>query len=181
MKTTADLLLHPVRLRIVQALLGDRRMTTAALAAELSDVSTATLYRHVALLADAGVLETVGEQRVRGAVERTYALHLAAAQVADEDLAAMSPEDHRRAFMAFVAGLLAGYDRYLDRGDVDLRRDGVGYRQTALWLSDDEFAAFAADLRAVFQARAGNGPGGGRTRRVVTTVLMPSAPSPAED
>ncbi|GAA3155869.1 helix-turn-helix domain-containing protein [Planomonospora alba] len=174
--TSVDLLLHPVRLRIIQALLGDRRMTTAALAAELSDVSTATLYRHVAALADAGVLEVTGEQRVRGAVERTYALHLPAAQLDEEELAAMTPGDHRQAFMAFVAGLLAGFDRYLERGDTDLRRDGVGYRQTALWLSDEEFAAFVADLRAVFEARAANGPREGRTRRMVTTVLMPSVP-----
>ncbi|MFC4060584.1 helix-turn-helix domain-containing protein [Planomonospora corallina] len=173
--TSVDLLLHPVRLRIVQALLGDRRMTTAALAAELSDVSTATLYRHVAALTDAGVLEVTGEQRVRGAVERTYALRLAAAQITEEDLAAMTTEDHRQAFMAFVAGLMADFDRYLEGGDVDLRRDGVGYRQTALWLSDAEFAAFAADLRAVFETWAANGPGEGRTRRRITNILMPSA------
>src|SRR6266516_3542146 len=35
---TADLLLHPVRLRIVEAFLGDRALTTSALAAELADV-----------------------------------------------------------------------------------------------------------------------------------------------
>jgi hypothetical protein len=39
---SADLLLHPVRLRIVQALLGDRALTTGALAEELADVSPAT-------------------------------------------------------------------------------------------------------------------------------------------
>ncbi|MBG0832457.1 helix-turn-helix domain-containing protein [Planomonospora sp. ID67723] len=176
MKTTVDLLLHPVRLRIVQALLGDRRMTTAALAAELSDVSTATLYRHVGTLTEAGVLEVVEEQRVRGAVERTYALRLPAAQIAEEDLAAMSPEDHRRAFMAFTAGLLADFDRYTGRGDVDLRRDGVGYRQAALWLSDEELAEFAADLRRVVEARLGHGPAEGRVRRLLTTVLMPGVP-----
>ncbi|GII00830.1 helix-turn-helix domain-containing protein [Planobispora takensis] len=176
MKTTADLLLHPVRLRIVQALLGDRHMTTAALAADLSDVSTATLYRHVGTLADAGVLEVVDEQKVRGAVERTYALRLSAAQVAEEDLAAMSPQDHRQAFTAFVAGLLSDFDRYTERGDIDLGRDGVGYRQAALWLSDEELAEFAADLRKVFAARTGNGPGDGRVRRLITTVLLPSVP-----
>ena len=51
---TADLLLHPVRLRIVEAFLGDRALTTSALAAELADVPPASLYRHVARLVDAG-------------------------------------------------------------------------------------------------------------------------------
>jgi DNA-binding transcriptional ArsR family regulator len=170
---TADLLLHPVRLRIVQALLDGARMSTVELSAALPEISKATLYRHVAVLAEAGVLEVVGEQRIRGAVERTYALRRAAAELPPEELAAMSRDEHRDAFMAFSAGLLASFDRYLARDDVDLARDGVGYRINALWLSDDEFAAFAADLRAAFAARAANGPGDGRTRRLVAITVMP--------
>jgi len=74
--STADLLLHPVRLRIVQAFLGDRALTTGELRAELPDVPPASLYRHIARLVDAGVLGVVSERRVRGAVERTYILRL---------------------------------------------------------------------------------------------------------
>ena len=44
---SAGLLLHPVRLRIVQAFLGGRRLTTAQLRTALPDVSPATLYRQV--------------------------------------------------------------------------------------------------------------------------------------
>ncbi len=54
--TSADLLLHPVRLRIVQAFLGDRALTTTELQAELPDVPAASLYRQVARLVDGGVL-----------------------------------------------------------------------------------------------------------------------------
>src|SRR6266540_1222292 len=112
---TADLLLHPVRLRIVQAFLGDRALTTSALSAELADVPTASLYRHVARLVDAGVLQVVAERRVRGALERTYVLRVAAASIGLDQIAAMSADEHRQAFMAFVAGLLGDFDRYLAR------------------------------------------------------------------
>jgi DNA-binding transcriptional ArsR family regulator len=173
---TADLLLHPVRLRVVQALLDGRALTTAALRAELDDVAPATLYRHIAVLADAGVLGVVGEQRIRGAVERTYRLDLAGAQVDAGSLGEMSREDHRRAFTAFVAGLLADFDRYLDRERVDPLADMVSYRQAALWLTDAELTDLLADLRRVLAARAGNGPGGGRARRLISTVLVPTGP-----
>src|SRR5687767_9335525 len=112
---TADLLLHPVRLRVLQALLDGRALTTAQIGAHLPDVATATLYRHVHTLVEAGVLEVVGEQRVRGAVERTYRLNGPAAELDADALAAMTPDDHRRAFIAFVASLLADFDRYLER------------------------------------------------------------------
>src|SRR5688572_22230357 len=100
---SADLLLHPVRLRVVQAFLGDRVLTTADLHAELPDVPVATLYRHVGVLADAGVLTVVGERKVRGAAERSYRLDLAAASLGPADAAAMTAEDHRRAFTTFAA------------------------------------------------------------------------------
>jgi hypothetical protein len=171
---TVDLLLHPVRLRVVQAFLGDRTLTVADLRAELPDVPAASLYRHVGLLAGAGVLTVVGERRVRGAAERSYRLDVTAASVGPEEAAGVGVEEHRRAFATFVAGLLADFDRYLARPDVDLGRDGVGYRQAALWLDDDEFAGLLADLRAAIGARLDQGPGGSRRRRLVSTVLLPA-------
>ena len=79
--SSADLLLHPLRLRIIQAFLGDRELTTGQLLAEIDGIPPATLYRQVATLAKAGVLVVVGERQVRGTVERTYALSVADAQI----------------------------------------------------------------------------------------------------
>ena len=60
------------------------------------------------------MLLVVGERQVRGTVERTYALSTADAQIIRRDLANMTPDDHRRAFMAFLAGLLADMDQYIE-------------------------------------------------------------------
>ena len=171
--SSVDLLLHPVRLRIVQAFLGDRPLTTSQLSAELSDVPAASLYRHVARLVDAGVLQVVAERRVRGAVERTYVLRLAAARVRLDEIAKMSAEDYRQMFMAYTAGLLADFDRYLQRGEVDLLRDGVSFGIEALWLDDAEFMDLMRDLYRVLDARRANGPRAGRRRRVLASALLP--------
>lgn len=171
--TSADLLLHPVRLRIVQAFLGDRALTTGALAAELTDVPPATLYRQVARLADAGVLQVVAEQPVRGAIERTYVLRPTAAQITADQLATMSADDLRQAFLAFVAGLLGDVDRYLARDHVDPIRDGASFRLGGLWLDDDEFATLLRDLMRVLQPAAALAPRPGRRRRILATVLLP--------
>ncbi|WP_214368458.1 helix-turn-helix domain-containing protein [Pseudonocardia sp. H11422] len=169
----ADVLLHPVRLRIAQAFLGDRALTTSDLREELPDVPAATLYRHVASLVDAAVLQVVSERRVRGTVERTYRLPAGAGSVGPEEAATMSVEGHRQGFLAFVAGLLADFDRYLERDDVDLGRDLLGYRQAAMYLTDDELRELIAELRAVLAPRIANPPSPDRVRRILTTVLMP--------
>ncbi len=171
--TSADLLLHPVRLRIVQAFLGDRALTTAELRAELPDVAPATLYRQVARLVDAGVLAVVAERRVRGATERTYVLRVSAATIGVDELEHMSAQDHRQAFMAFVAGLLADFDRYIAHSDADLLRDGVSYRLAGLWLDDSELRELLLELTRVLQPRLANAPGRGRRRRILGTVLLP--------
>jgi len=170
--------LHPVRLRIVKAFLGDRALTTTQLAAELDDIPAGSLYRHVALLTKAGVIQVVAERRVRGAVERTYTLRLLAAQVGPADAAAMTPEQHSQAFMAFVAGLLADFDRYLAAGTPDLSRDGVTFGASAMWLSDAEYAEFLRELRILVQPRLANAPGKGRRRRMVSTVFLPAPEEP---
>ncbi|MFJ9370756.1 helix-turn-helix domain-containing protein [Nocardia sp. NPDC101769] len=178
---SVELLLHPVRLRIMQAFLGDRTLTTSELNAELDDVPPGSLYRHVAKLVTAGVLDVVTERRVRGTVERTYRLRLSAAQITPDQLDTMSPEDHRRALMGFVAGLMADFDRYLDGGDIDYLRDGVGYRMAGLWLDDAEFADFVRDLGRVVAPRLANAPAPGRRRRILRTILIPDSPTPGAE
>jgi hypothetical protein len=176
---SADLLLHPVRLRIVKAFLGDRALTTSQLAGELDDVPAGSLYRHVALLTREGVLQVVAERRVRGAVERTYTLRLLAAQIQPGEAAAMTADEHAHAFMAYVAGLLADFDRYLAAGTPDPARDGADYRLAAMWLTDAEFAGFLRDLRAIAQPRLANAPGKGRRRRMLYSVMLPAPEQPA--
>jgi Helix-turn-helix domain len=178
---SADLLLHPVRLRIVKAFLGDRALTTAQLAAELDDVPAGSIYRHVALLTKAGVLQVVAERRIRGAVERTYILRLLAAQIQPGEAMAMTQEEHARAFMAYIVGLLGDFDRYLAAGPPDPGRDGAAYRVAAMWLTDTEFAEFLRDLSAVTQPRLANAPGKGRQRRLLFSIMLPAPEKYAGD
>lgn len=165
----ADLLHQPVRWRVVQALIG-RSLTTGQLAELLPDVATTTLYRHVGVLVKAGVLLVTDERRVRGTVERTYELNTAAA---DSDNAAPDRERLRTMFTVYLAGLAGDFDRYLARDHIDPVRDGVGFRQAALWLSDDEFEQLQRRMLEVLEPFLGQREEPGRTRRILSTILMP--------
>jgi len=168
----ATVLLHPVRLRILQAALG-RQVTTADLAGALPDVPTATLYRHVSALIDAGVLEVVAERAVRGAHERTLQVALPAASLAAEDIADLTIEQHQDGITAFLAGVLQAATDYLAAPGSNPAQDGFGYRQVAVWADDEEIMALTTQLREVLSAAAERSPREGRRRRVLTTVLLP--------
>ncbi|SFF89057.1 Helix-turn-helix domain-containing protein [Actinoplanes philippinensis] len=176
----AELALHPVRIRILRAVAG-ARLTTHDLVALLPDIPHATLYRHLATLVKTGLIEVVDQRRIRGAVERVYALPAHGATLDAAALATATPEDHARYFTAFVSSLLSEFSRYLARERIDFAADGAGYQQLVLHLTDAELAAFAADLNQIIGPLLGNQPGNGRVPRLLATVLLPAdQPTAAE-
>ncbi len=169
---TRDLLLHPIRLRIVQALVGSP-MTPLELKDRLGDVAQATLYRHINQLAEGGLVHVVDERPVRGGVERTYGIVESAVSLGPDELASATADDHFRYFATFVGTLLADFAAYLESEDRDLVADRVGYRQVPLWLSDEEFDRLVAEMAKAVQERVGNEPSPSRRRRLLSTVVIP--------
>lgn len=171
-----ELLAHPVRLRIVHAMRGDRTLTTAQLCELIPNVSKATVYRHVEALAVGGILEVTEEHRIRGAVERTYRLRADRASI--EAGTAGSPQQqkdgYRRAFAVAMAALAAEFDAYLAHEDADPVADLVGFRQHAVWLDRDELESLIVAMREAISPRLGNQPTSGRDRYLLSPVLFPT-------
>jgi hypothetical protein len=74
------------------------------------------------------VLQVVAERRVRGAVERTYTMRLAGTRIQPSQAKAMTLDEHARAFTAYIAGLIADFERYIASAPADPVRDGADYR-----------------------------------------------------
>lgn len=176
----ADLILHPIRVRILVEI-SSQRMTAQQLVRLLPDVPQATLYRHLNTLVKGGILQVVEERPVRGTLEKVYALHQQHASLGPDELAAMSKDDHMRYFTAYVASLLADFARYLDSGEqVDLARDGVTYSKGIFYLSDDEYQTLIARFTEAMLPVINNQPGAGRRRRLIANIMMPSTGDPAQ-
>lgn len=175
-----ELLAHPVRLRVVHAMCGGRELTTAELCDRIRDVSKATVYRHVDLLAAGGVLEVALERRVRGAVERRYRLRRDRAGINTDTVNSLSLDDHRSAFAAALAVLAAEFTAYLDRDTADPVADLVGYRQHAVWLSPGELHGMIDGMREAIAPRLANEPSPDRTQYLISPILFPVEAPPTE-
>ncbi|GAB3749174.1 helix-turn-helix domain-containing protein [Microlunatus parietis] len=173
----AEIVTHPVRVRIIQQL-GGRELTTAQLRAALPDVSQPTLYRQVAILVEAGVLTIVAERRVRGAVERTLALGERLAHIDHEGLRAMSDAQLRSAFLSFLGQVGRTFDLFLDAGDPQLR-EFLGFGTGSLYVNADDLATIQAGLTKVLAPYQVD-QGGGRRRVDLSTILIPEAVPPAD-
>jgi DNA-binding transcriptional ArsR family regulator len=177
---TVELLLHPIRLRIVHALSGGRLLTTAHLRARMPDVSKATMYRQVSLLLEGNILEVDHEQPVGGTIERWYRLPQSNAVITPEAVATASLDDYRRAFAAAMAALLGEFNAYLDRGHADPSADAVGFRQHTLWLSSQERDELIGELRKAIVPRLNNNPVPGRRQHLLSPILFPIEDEPSD-
>ncbi|MFC0273420.1 helix-turn-helix domain-containing protein [Metabacillus herbersteinensis] len=176
----ADLILHPVRMKIIQSLAGGRNLTASQLTEKISDTPQATMYRHLKILLENDILLIAEQNKIRGTVEKVYALTENGTNVTQEDLQNASREDHMEYFMKFVATLLSDFGKYIKSEKIDLEKDGVAYRQANLHLSDQEFMDFAKSLSAVYQKALKNEPSENRTSRVISTIIIPERGSKHE-
>jgi len=178
-KDTLELLLHPIRIRIVNAFSGNRSRTTSEVCRRLPDVSQATVYRHVALLAEAAVLVVVDEQVVRGAVERHYRLDRERARLDPQAAAEMTLDDHRRAFTAAMAALIADFGAYLNSGTAAPTEDRIGYRQIPVWLTDTEHDELVKGLQKILAPLMRRGPQSDRRQYLLSPIVFPVAEAAA--
>ena len=179
--TQADLILHPLRMRILLAVAG-QRLTAQEIARHLPDVAQATLYRHINVLAKAGLLVVVEERPVRGTQEKVYAVADQAGRLTGADARTMTTDDHRRYFTAFVSSLLSDFSRYLSQHPApDPAVDGVRYSKGTLYLSADELATLTQQIQTLLGPFATPRPTASAERRTFALVLLPEAPPVRDD
>ena len=71
----AEIAMNPARQRIFQYFLLHETGTVKEIRKALPDIPSASLYRHIQILADSSILMVVGENRIRGTVESVYQLN----------------------------------------------------------------------------------------------------------
>jgi hypothetical protein len=180
-KAKENLLLHPVRMRIILATAG-RQVTAQQLANELPDIPQATLYRNINALAAGGILNVVQERRVHNTFEKTYALPEQGPFLTAEDLKNAQPEDYIRLFSQYLGMLQGYYVRYIQKGNVDFVRDNVAFQMFPLYLSEAETQEFGQALNAAVLPYLKNEPSPERKRSIFGLIALPdavSAPLPA--
>jgi DNA-binding transcriptional ArsR family regulator len=164
-----DLVLHPVRLRIVHAMWGNGTQTTTELCTRFPNVARATMYRHMAALLEGGVVDVVEERRVKGAVERTYRLNHETSVINPALSESMSTAERRRALIAALAVLAAEF-----YADLEVEGEPLPDSRTVpLWLSDAELESLTRKLHAAVESHLDNEPDQGRRGYLFSPVFFP--------
>lgn len=170
----ADVLLHPVRMRIIQKLLLGKPLTILQLVDILGDVPQATLYRHMKLMLEAEVIEVVETNKVQGREERLFSIAKENLKIPDEEIEAVSQEDHVRYFSFYQANLMQQMTSYLMQTPTErYKEDGLGYWQTPLHLTDEQFQKFVEKINTILIEYSQLEPGADSTTRTFASILIP--------
>ena len=141
MKDINEILLNPVRMRIIQELALRQNVTASELCAAISDVPRTTMYRHINVLLDCGVVSVVAEKKIRGSLERTLALNVG------EITRHNTLENAARNALAFLLNRYARLHSYFSQKNADPGKDRIFFNTTVMMMDDGEFDAFLTELR----------------------------------
>lgn len=160
----AELVMNPVRQRIFQFFLLHETGTVKEIRKALPDMPSASLYRHVRILADHSVLTVVGENRIRGTVESVYRLNREALAAGDENGTGVQMS---------LLHICAAFARYFSGGQADPKKDMLLFTNCTLMLTDGEFSDFLSEINEVAVKYMEKEPAAGRKARQITLISAP--------
>lgn len=154
MKNINEILLHPVRIRIIQEVALAKTITATELCESINDIPRTTMYRYINSLLNYKILTVVSEKKVRGSLERTIALNIEKFQ----ELNTIENSD-QNAFGFFMSNY-AKFHTYFTGENPNPVKDKIFLNNFVLMLSDAEFDVFLKEfselvLRNNFKAESG--------------------------
>ena len=136
----AEIVMNPVRQRIFQYFLLHETGTVKELRKALPDIPSASLYRHIKILADSSILMVVGENRIRGTVESVYQLNKDAMATEDEN---------GNAVQMSLLSICASFAKYFSTDNANPKKDMLLFTNCTLMLTDEEFSEYLSEINQV--------------------------------
>lgn len=149
MVNKAEILMHPVRMKVSQALMRNKEqgLSSLEMVKLLKDIPQATLYRHIQVMLNAGVIRVAHEKKVRSVSEKYYTLNEEAARLDAEELKKLSSEQKLNYLSYYQLALMTQYQQYLmsleENGSTD---DRSTFSLLELKMADSEFDQFQQEL-----------------------------------
>ncbi|MGD2077172.1 MAG: helix-turn-helix domain-containing protein [Chloroflexota bacterium] len=171
-ESDVEMVIHPVRLRILQTL-QDRPQTTQDIAEQLVDVPKSSLYRHLKLLRDSDFITVAETRLVQGIQEKVYRLNRPA-RLGAEDIVGLSAEEHLQYFTTYLMVLLRGFSNFLAATpEPDFVKDRAGYSEVSVWATEEELDSSMLRLNEALQPLIQNEAGNGRRRHKIAIITFP--------
>jgi len=174
-KDIIDVLLNPIRMRILQLFVSTEsaplvQLTANEICDRLRDIPRTTLYRHINVLINADVLSVVSERKVRGSVERTLSVNVSEL----EKLQGNNVEDISQLAFHYLMVIYAKFEKYFRTRERIEEGDSMFFVSSVLMLNDQELNDYLTEISKI-DAKYHNNDGTveGRRPRDFSLILAP--------
>lgn len=152
MANKAEILMHPVRMKIMQALMRNKKdgLTPLQMVRVLEDVPQATIYRHIHVLAEANIIHVLKEKKVRAVSEKYYIINEAEMKLKGDEWESYTIEEKLNYISYYQLILSTEYQNYLQKMEQKEEEvDKATFSLVDLKLNDTDLEQFQADLEAL--------------------------------
>ncbi|GKX27773.1 transcriptional regulator [Vallitalea longa] len=137
------LILNPARLRILQFILSNERTTVSSIMETLTDIPRATIYHHMKLLDENGLIQVVEEKRVRNTIEKVYAMN--------KQNNILEHDNPSKLATGFFMELLQELQFYLSKSDTDCVQDKVFFNTALIAVTDEEYDVLLKEIKDILE------------------------------
>ncbi|WP_028401518.1 transcriptional regulator [Ectobacillus panaciterrae] len=149
MSNKVEILMHPVRMKICQALMRNKEtgLTPLEMVKIIKDVPQATLYRHIQVMVDSGVIHIIKEKKVKSVSEKYYALNEEEARLDGGEWKKASYEEKLDYISYYQLSLMTQYQSYLKKlEEQNCQEDGATFSIVELKMAEEHFIQFQNEL-----------------------------------
>ena len=168
-----DYLTNPVKNKLLIEFFINDVVTVKMLAEKNKNIPQATLYRYVKKMLNDGIIKVVEERQVRNVTEKVYASNIDFFAGVDKMLEENSGETYLRLFQQFTIGLLNEFKAYSERRDIDIKKDGSGFKVSPFYATFEELQELSGKVWEVIEPYAANEPNPERDSRSVAVIFTP--------
>ncbi len=149
MSNKTEIIMHPVRMKICQALMRNKEngLTPLEMIKIIKDVPQATLYRHIQIMVDYNIIRVIKEKKVKSVSEKYYVLNEEEARLDQKEWKEASTEEKLNYISSYQLLLMTQYQNYLNKLEEQNRKeDGATFSVVELKINEEHFLQFQNEL-----------------------------------
>jgi DNA-binding PadR family transcriptional regulator len=168
-----DCFANPVMCKLFLDICQRETVTAKQLAETYPDVAQTTLYRCLKRMTSDGLIKVVGENPVRGTVEKTYSIAVNVEESIADIIANNDGDAYMLLFMQYISGFVTAFQTYSRRKDIDLQKDMAAFTTAPIFATDDELIAALTKIGEVITGLFENNPSKERKPRNLGLIITP--------
>ena len=168
MEKIIKILTDPVANNLIQLIRVEGRLTISEILKKAEGIPRATVYRKIDRMLEAGIIEVVDTNKVRGQTENIYSIKTIYVNAPE------SSEDGMKMMTAMLLRLYGLCDVYFKREDADVERDKLFAFNYAIRLSDEDFSLMLGEMYGVVDRYQRKEVSGAAKLRNIYLMSMPT-------